>query len=477
MRYSTRFRTVLLVAVAAFWVQRPALANPIVPVTLAFEREGVDLDTGTVVPIEPWTLVADPTNPQPDLVLACNSDRAVRAVVFHNRMNGVQIAFVDGVPFNLVGSADLAGLSFTAAVIDEPFETGDSVVLRTDTGAHYLLGNPVEDATGVTFDTQLLEETTAGLVRPETDEPRLARGSVAADKLPRNASPTLPAGLSAADWQQIRWLIEEDGYRFQSVSERPGAFSARNALHGLQAELDGSGLRLSSLGDDAWEWGLDLTAYGYAGALRQAESGELIAQGKRLEHQRGDLVEWYVNDGGGLEQGFTLAVPPAGQRNGPLALRLVTSGSLAPFPAGDGSGVRLVDGAGRTVLRYAGLLAWDAMGRELPAQLAADAGGLTIEVDDAGAAYPVTIDPTVVNEDAKLTASDAAAYDLFGSVALSGDTAVVGAPGDDHASGTDAGSAYVFVRNGATWSEQAKLTASDAAADDRFGSSVAISGN
>ena len=49
-------------------------------------------------------------------------------------------------------------------------------------------------------------------------------------------------------------------------------------------------------------------------------------------------------------------------------------------------------------------------------------------------------------QQAKLTASDAAADDLFGySVAVSGDTAVVGANFDDTAAGTDAGSAYVFA--------------------------------
>jgi len=50
-------------------------------------------------------------------------------------------------------------------------------------------------------------------------------------------------------------------------------------------------------------------------------------------------------------------------------------------------------------------------------------------------------------EVAKLTASDPAPHDLFGhSVALDGDTAVIGAASDDHAGGTDAGSAYVFGR-------------------------------
>ena len=81
------------------------------------------------------------------------------------------------------------------------------------------------------------------------------------------------------------------------------------------------------------------------------------------------------------------------------------------------------------------------------------------------------------SEDAKLTASNAAAGDLFGRiVSIDGDTIVVGAAlGDSGVS--DSGSAYVFVKNGSTWSQQAKLTASDAAANDEFGVSVSIDGN
>jgi len=56
------------------------------------------------------------------------------------------------------------------------------------------------------------------------------------------------------------------------------------------------------------------------------------------------------------------------------------------------------------------------------------------------------------------------------------DIAVVGAYGDDPA-GAYAGSAYVFVRSGTAWTEQAKLTASDGAGFDRFGTSVAVDGN
>jgi hypothetical protein len=80
----------------------------------------------------------------------------------------------------------------------------------------------------------------------------------------------------------------------------------------------------------------------------------------------------------------------------------------------------------------------------------------------------------------KLTASDGASEDRFGdSVAIYDDTIVIGAFGDDD-NGSESGSAYVFERNegGAdNWGEVEKLTASDGAADDQFGRSVAISGD
>jgi len=75
---------------------------------------------------------------------------------------------------------------------------------------------------------------------------------------------------------------------------------------------------------------------------------------------------------------------------------------------------------------------------------------------------------------AELTAADGAAHDNFGwSLAVSGSTAVVGAYGKN----SSTGAAYVFVRSGSTWSQQAKLTAADGAPRDSFGSSVALSGS
>jgi hypothetical protein len=85
---------------------------------------------------------------------------------------------------------------------------------------------------------------------------------------------------------------------------------------------------------------------------------------------------------------------------------------------------------------------------------------------------------TVQNELVKLLASDAAAGDQFGwSVAISGNYAIVGASYNDDNNANDSGSAYIFELSNGTWTEKQKLLASDAAAGDQFGWSVAISGN
>jgi hypothetical protein len=93
---------------------------------------------------------------------------------------------------------------------------------------------------------------------------------------------------------------------------------------------------------------------------------------------------------------------------------------------------------------------------------------------DMGAAYVFVRSGTNWSQQAKLTASDAAVDDFFGaSVAISGSTVVVGAPGKNSATGA----AYVFARSGTAWSQQAELTASDGVANDGFGQAVAISGS
>jgi hypothetical protein len=95
----------------------------------------------------------------------------------------------------------------------------------------------------------------------------------------------------------------------------------------------------------------------------------------------------------------------------------------------------------------------------------------------SGSAYVFVRSAGAWTQQQKLTASDASLNDQFGSsVAISGDTALVGSIYDDDTA-ANSGSAYVFVRNGKVWSQQQKLTVSDAAADDNFGLAVSVSGD
>jgi hypothetical protein len=94
-----------------------------------------------------------------------------------------------------------------------------------------------------------------------------------------------------------------------------------------------------------------------------------------------------------------------------------------------------------------------------------------------GSAYIFIRNGVSWTQQAKLVASDGAAFDYFGtSVDIENEYAIIGAQGDDIGSNVTQGSAYIYLRSGTAWSFQSKLTAIDGAADDNFGNSVSISG-
>jgi hypothetical protein len=95
-----------------------------------------------------------------------------------------------------------------------------------------------------------------------------------------------------------------------------------------------------------------------------------------------------------------------------------------------------------------------------------------------GSAYIFARTGTSWSQQAKLTASDGEDEDLFGySVSLDGDYALVGAVLDNNANGGDVGAAYVFKRSGSTWTEQAKLIAGDGMSGDQFGNTLSLCGD
>src|SRR5215470_5922056 len=99
----------------------------------------------------------------------------------------------------------------------------------------------------------------------------------------------------------------------------------------------------------------------------------------------------------------------------------------------------------------------------------------TVANINQGVAYVYTRSAGVWTQQDKLKANDGGANDFFGvSVAIDGDTAIIGAYLNDTGPNVNQGAAYVFNRSGGTWTQTQKLNASDAVAFDLFGISVAL---
>ena len=190
--------------------------------------------------------------------------------------------------------------------------------------------------------------------------------------------------------------------------------------------------------------------------------------------RRQTVSEQYVNEGQGLHHWFQIHQRPAGSSE--VLLKLQVSGAAKVSQLGqDSIQVKSVS----STLTYSGLKVWDATGKSLAARLQArpSQSQIVISIDDQQASYPITVDP-VWTEQQKLSASDKANGDSLGySLSLSGDTAIIGAPQKNPDLRPSMGAAYIFVRSGDTWTEQQKITASDCASGDIFGWSVAVSGD
>ncbi len=294
----------------------------------------------------------------------------------------------------------------------------------------------------------------------------------------------VPDGLGTSDWNSIRAEYERHRHAAFPVE---GGHRARNFGQQWVSEFDGRGF-LVTPDSGGWKWGLQLESYGWAGRARAVtDRPRVTAETERVTYDWDQtLREWYVNGGRGLEHGFTVRQQPAG-RGETLELNLAVRGGLEPRVRDGGRAVAFVDAKGRTAVIYAGLKVWDADGRALDARMEVAGGGLRLELKASGARYPLTIDPIV--QQAYLKASNTGAGDQFGrSVAISGDTVVVGTPEESsNATGVNGnqgdnsadfpGAAYVFVRNGGAWSQQAYLKASNTGVTDSFGELVAISGD
>jgi hypothetical protein len=265
-------------------------------------------------------------------------------------------------------------------------------------------------------------------------------------------------------------------------------YAAHNPAQSLCASFTSAGLELQGISDarGSWRTAWRLRSIGYGRRQTEVGPAELVAEGTRIDlRHEGGVTEWYINGAAGLEQGFMLSRPPGQRRAGErLRLTLAVEGDLRARAEGDQLELARADGT--ALLRYSHLEVSDGRGHKLPAEMGVSADGseqsVWMELDDTAAVWPVTIDPTFTQQ-AYLKASNIDAGDFFGwSVAISGNTAVVGAPRESSNGSSqsdnslfESGAAYIFVRSGGAWIQQAYLKASNADASDNFGWSVGIS--
>ncbi len=227
---------------------------------------------------------------------------------------------------------------------------------------------------------------------------------------------------------------------------------------GVRARLDEAGLRLST---EAATIHLSLAGVGRPKQALSLTPPRFAPDraGARLDRGSG-VTEWAKLKSGTLEHGVTLDSPPSGR--GPITLTVRVEGAR-PVVDADGRGADLVVPSG--VVRYGELAVVDAAGRLLPSRMSASGSELFVELDDAGATYPVVIDPTIWAERAPLSGTEAFGY----SVAVTNGMIFVGNPDAD----AFEGAVHVFAPSGDSFVEVEKLSLPADAAASSFGLQIA----
>lgn len=125
------------------------------PYSLRANRDRLDLETGVITEC---SFGLCPTEEGWDFYVQFNSSANPQAVINQNQTTGVEIAHLPGVSLGTITEADVAGAVFTTELVADSFGTDRVILLKTDTGSVYALGNPVENTILLTlaFDALLL---------------------------------------------------------------------------------------------------------------------------------------------------------------------------------------------------------------------------------------------------------------------------------------------------------------------------------
>jgi len=295
-----------------------------------------------------------------------------------------------------------------------------------------------------------------------------------------NSSAKTLASLPVAAQSTISAAMGRDQSDFHARPDSNGGFRTLNSEGQLAADFAQSGVVVRAGARGGTGWGLAFEGYGRGRWTDSASSAAARPQASanRVEYRRGDLTEWYVNGPLGIEQGFSLARPPSHTgklADQPLTIALALSGDLTASLDSNGTGLSLKQHDGQAVLRYSGLSAQDAAGRQLRSWIELRGSQLLLQINDAGAHYPVIVDPWV--QAVVLSVSSPVTGEFGRAVAVAGNTIVVGAPTTTVLGNANQGAVFVFVEpatGGWAAASMCELTASNGKAGDFFGGSVGI---
>ncbi|MCJ7739318.1 MAG: FG-GAP-like repeat-containing protein [Anaerolineae bacterium] len=295
------------------------------------------------------------------------------------------------------------------------------------------------------------------------------------------------------------------------LADLPAAYQAPNRAQGLRTYFTTTGPTIiprewpEGAIEPPWRLDLHLDTWGRLGAMRpvetaapEAAASEAAALGAvddRVAYPAGPLEAWYLNEPEGLAMGLRLEAAPEGDADLPVRVAVAWGGS-ATAEGADGAAV--FSGPDGAVVRLGAPTARDATGRLLDARLSVEGAVLVVEVDDAGATYPVEavsvmMGPAELLEPSGTTGLPAThnwastwgtAHTDFGfSVGTAGDVngdgysdVIVGAGRFDGGQ-TDEGKVFVYPGQALGLSYTAMWSQESGQAGARFGYSVATAGD
>ena len=213
----------------------------------------------------------------------------------------------------------------------------------------------------------------------------------------------LPEGVSQGWYATVQKDIAANEYHLSPPSDSSkGLYQAPNRAQGFRSLFTEKGVKLCPRDgkEEAWQWGLEVIVPSDLERRIKKESlikPKIKTSENKIEFDRGWVKEWFVNSPEGLEHGFTIykrdSVGAIHESPGTLNIDMKLTGGLHPKFAEDGQRIDFHDSNSVSVLSYSKMKVTDSTGQLLAAKFVGVPGGIRIEVDDANAVYPVTVDP------------------------------------------------------------------------------------